>query len=327
MIIGAGAVGTILAGYLLRARRPVRMYIRERDVERFGHAQQLVIERATGGPPLRCGKPALTTRIELADVSHLFLCVKYPDLDAALDLLPEPLPEHLTIVSTLNGVGALRRIRERFPGARAVGMTIMFNAQLLEPLHARITTRPQVLVAGDDPALPELFRGSGMQVLRARSEAVAWGKLLINLANAVCACTHATFHELLTHPDLRAIYVAVLDEAVAVLRAADVQYELPAPLPWPLYRLLLRHGGPLPWWFARLRNGLQAGSYPSMVADVVAGRPTEVDQLNGEIVALARRAGVEAPLNARLVSLVHGMREQPHPDFLSPAELRLQLGL
>ena len=60
LIIGAGAVGTILAGYLGRARRPVRLYLREKDVDRFQHAQHLLIDRVTGGPPIQTGKPALT---------------------------------------------------------------------------------------------------------------------------------------------------------------------------------------------------------------------------------------------------------------------------
>ncbi len=327
LIVGAGAVGTILAGYLARAKRPVRMYIREKDLDAFQHAQQLLIDRVTGGPPLKCSKPALTTKLDLAGERHVFICVKYPALDAVLDALPTPLPENLTLVSTLNGVGALRRIRERFPEQPTAGMTIMFNAQLLEPLHARITTKPQVLINSDDRELLQLFDGSGMQVKQAGSEAAAWGKLLINLANAICACTHTTFKDLLTDRDLRRVYVRTLDEAVRTLEAAGVDYELPLPLPYRAYRYLLLFGGPLPWWFARLRNGLQAGSYPSMVADVVTGRRTEVDQLNGEIVALGQRCEVPTPINAQLVELVETIAAQTHPDFLTPAELRRALGL
>lgn len=327
LIIGAGAVGTILAGYLSRARRPVRLYLRDKDVERFQHAQHLLIDRVTGGPPIQAGKPALTTRLDLSEERYLILCVKYPALDEVLDSLPTPLPEQLTIVSTLNGVGALRKIRERFPGQHTATMTIMFNAQLLEPLHARITTKPQVLINTDDRELLSLFQSSGMQVTHAGSEAAAWGKLLINLANAICACTHTTFKDLLTNPDLRVVFTSTLDEAVATLAAAGVDYELPMPVAYPVYRRILLHGGPLPWWFAKLRNGLQAGSYPSMVSDVVAGRKTEVGQLNGEIVALGAKHGVATPINAQLMELVETFSGQSHPDFLTPAELRRQLEL
>jgi 2-dehydropantoate 2-reductase len=219
----------------------------------------------------------------------------------------------------------LRRLGERYPAGRAANMTIMFNAQLCAPLHARITTKAQVIVGGQDARLSGLFKDSGMQVKRADGEAAAWGKLLINLANAVCALTHTTMQDLLTGPDLRAIYAAVLDEAVGVIERAGISYRLPMPLPYRLYRQLLLRGGPLPWCFARVRNGLQEGAYPSMVADVEGGRRTEVGQLNGEIVDLGRAQGMPTPINERIVFLMRELEGKLPPPYLEPSELRARL--
>lgn len=328
LIVGAGAVGTILAGYLTAARQPVKLFTRAKDVDAFQHAQHLAVDRVTGGPPLLGHKPSLTTALdELDDVRYLVICVKYPALDEVLDALPQQLPQNLTLVSTLNGVGAIRKMRERYPDQPSAVMTIMFNGQLLEPLHARITTKPQVLIDSDDKQLLGLFDGSGMKVTRAAGEAAAWGKLLINLANAIGAVTHTTFKDLLTDPDLREVFTATLDEATDTLSAAGIRYELPVPLPYRAYRQLLLNGGPLPWWFAKLKNGLSDGSYPSMVADVDAGRPTEVRQLNGEIVSLGERHAHPSPINARLCELVEAMGQAPQPQYLSPAELRGHLGV
>jgi 2-dehydropantoate 2-reductase len=63
----------------------------------------------------------------------------------------------------------------------------------------------------------------------------------------------------------------------------------------------------------------------SMWEDLQAGRPTEVDELNGEVVRLAQRLGRTAPVNARLVELVHaaesgGRRRWSGPELL--AQLR-----
>jgi 2-dehydropantoate 2-reductase len=328
LIVGAGAVGTILAAYLAAAHRPVKLVIREKDVPKFETARQLTVERVgRGRPPLEVHKPALTTALDLEGIEYLLICVKFPALEDLLKQLPDKLPAGLTVVSTLNGVGALRRVRERFPDSAVAGMTVMFNGQMLEPLHARITTKPQVLIGSDDEKLLGLFGDSGMQVIRARGESAAWGKLLINLANAVCAITHTTFKDLLTDPDMRAIYAAVLDEAVGTLEHAGIHYQMPMPLPYAVYRGLLLHGGPLPWWLAKIRNGLQEGSYPSMVADVEAGRPTEVGQLNGEIVCLGQELKQPAPHNARILSLVQKMEGKAPPPYLTPAELRTRLGV
>lgn len=326
LIVGAGAVGTILAGYLDAAKQPVKLFTRAKDVDAFQHAQNLSVDRITGGPPLIGHKPGLTTSLEdLADVRYLIICVKYPALDEVLGSLPANLPPDLTLITTLNGVGAIRKIREHYPNQPSAVMTIMFNGQLLEPLHARITTKPQILIDTDDKQLLQLFNGSGMKVTRAAGEAAAWGKLLINLANAIGAVTHTTFKDLLTDPQLRQIFTATLDEATATLEAAGIRYELPVPLPYRAYRQLLLNGGPLPWWFAKLKNGLSDGSYPSMVADVDAGRPTEVRQLNGEIVSLGKQHGHATPINQRLCELVEAIGETDTPQFLSSSQLHQRL--
>lgn len=328
LVVGAGAVGTILSAYLTAAKRePVKLYVRDRDIVALQTVQNIRVEHAGAAcPTVVAPKPLLTRSLSLDEVDYLLLCVKFPSLDEVLDQLGT-VPARCTIVSTLNGVGALRRIRERFPDACVVPMTIMFNGQLLEPLHVQITTRPHVLIGSDDERLLKAFGDSGLQVTRVAGESAAWGKLLINLANAICALTHTTFKDLLTHPDLRAIYVAVLDEAVALLDCSGIVYKLPMPIPYAVYRALLAGRTRLPWWFAKLRNGLQDGSYPSMVADVDSGRKTEIGQLNGEIVCLGLEHKVSTPVNARIVSLIQKIEGQVPPSYLTPAELRARLGV
>lgn len=326
LLVGAGAVGTIVAGHLAAAaREPLAIYTRDKDFATLERLAELRVDRV-GGQPLAVPRPALHRSLALEGVDYLLIGVKFPQLATLLDQLG-PIPPTCTLVSTLNGLDALRLIRRRLPQARLLPMTIMFNGQLLAPLHAQITTRAQLYLGGEDARLKAAFAGSGMAVKTAQGDAAAWGKLLINLANALCATTHTTFRDLLTQPDLRASYVAVLDEAVQLLRATGTPFQLPMPIPYGVYRQLLAGRSPLPWWFARLRNGLRDGAYPSMVADVEAGRPTEVDQLNGEVVRLAEAAGLPAPVNGRLVGLVHAIEGQQAPAYLSAADLRRQLGV
>jgi len=326
LIIGAGAVGTILATYLRAAGQPVTLLIREKDRLAYGAVNELRTD-AVNGPAVVAPRPTLQTRLDLANVDYVFICVKFPALAALLDQLPSTLPDTVTVVSTLNGLSGLRMIRKRFPDARVVPMSVMYNGQLLGPLHAQITTKPIVVVGSDDRRLLGLFGDSGMVVKRAHGEDAVWGKLLINLANAICALTHTTFQHLLTRKDLREIYAAVLDEAVATLERAEIRYQLPMPIPYKVYRLILKHGGPLPWWFAKARNGLQPGSFPSMVADVDQGRQTEVGQLNGEIVAVAASRGIPTPINSRIVELVREIEGKKASRYWLPHELKQQLRL
>jgi len=328
LLVGAGAVGTILSAYLMAAgREPLRLYARPKDLAALQPVSGLQVDYSKPGQaPLRTARPELTGSLDLDGVDYLVICVKYPALGALLDQLP-PIPPGCTVVSTLNGIAGLRLLRQRLPQARIVPMTIMYNGQLLGPLHAQLTTRAQVFIGSDDARLLGALQGSGMSVSRAQGDASAWGKILINLANAVCAITHTTFKDLLTQPELRDSYAAVLDEAIATLTQAGIPYKLPMPLPYPLYRRLLTRGGPLPWWFAKLKNGLQEGAYPSMVADVEAGRQTEVAQLNGEIVALGRERDLATPVNDTIVELVQAMEGRLPPPYVTPAQLRARLEL
>jgi 2-dehydropantoate 2-reductase len=331
LLIGAGAVGSVLITYLSRAaREPLRLYMRDKDRTAMTGAPQAQVDSVDGRPLLTAPKPELVGSTDLSGVSYLFLCVKFGDLERVLDGLPSPaeFPKSCTVVSTLNGIEALRVLRRRLPGVRIVPMTIMYNAQWLGPLHAQITTKPVVVLGGEpDARLQASLAGSGMQVLVAQGDEAVWGKLLINLANAVCAITHSSAHELLTLPALREVFVAVLEEALTVLNQSGVAYQWPMPIPFKAYRALLKHGGPVGWWLAKTKNGLRKGSYPSMVSDVEQGRPTEVIQLNGEIARLGAEHSIDTPLASQIVSLVQELVNRKPPRYLSPEQLRQALGI
>jgi 2-dehydropantoate 2-reductase len=331
LIVGAGAVGSVLIAYLSQAgREPLRLFMREKDRPLMTAARNAQVDSPDGARLVAAPKPALVERMDLAGVDYVFLCVKFGDLERVLDSLPASgdFPAACTVVSTLNGVEPLRVLRRRLPGVRVVPMTIMYNAQWLAPLHAQLTTHPAVVLGGEpDARLAASLQGTGMQVQQAPGDEAVWGKLLINLANAVCALTHSSVHELLTQPQLRRVFLAVLDEAVAVLQKSGVPFQWPMPMPFPLYRALMLHGGPLVWWLARAKNGLREGSYPSMVSDVALGRSTEVLQLNGEIARQGAAHGVPTPLSHRIVELVQALAQHQPPRYLTAAELKVALGV
>jgi 2-dehydropantoate 2-reductase len=328
LIVGAGAVGTTLAAFWAAGHKLVGLYARPKDAAVFGAVAQIRVEPArAGGAVIAAPRPTLVRSLDLAGVQAVVLGVKYPALDAVMDALPSSLPAGCTIVSTLNGLESVRRLRQRFPGSPVVPMSVMFNAQVLGPLHTAITTRPEVVLGSRDPALAALLGNCGLKLTTTQGEAVAWGKLLINLANPICALTHLTFRELFLDPDMKRVYTAILDEATGALAAAGIPFHLPLVVPYSAYRWMLLHGGALPWWFAKLKNGLNEKVYPSMVSDVDAGRTTEIAYLNGEIVRVGREAGFATPLNARLVEWVEAARGQAPPRYRSARELRLNLGL
>lgn len=322
LIIGTGAVGTILAAYLSKARHKVLCCVREEELADFEAAPKLKVERVNGGPPLEFPPPPLIVQPQLEGMSYVFICVKYPDLDAVMAALPEEIPAGVTLVACMNGIGAAHRLRQRYPDTPVAQMTIMFNARLYEPLHVRITTRPEVHINTNDKALLEQFNRSGMTARRAEDESVAWGRLLISLQNAVCAITHSNFKAVYINRDLNRALLASVDEAVAVLDHASIRYRLPvAFLPYSLVRGMLRSGR-IAWWWGKVRAGWTEESFPSMVADIDRGHQTEIGQLNGEIVRIGAEQGVPTPVNSKIVELVQAMEGKPGGPYKSPLDLR-----
>ncbi len=324
-VIGAGAVGTILAAHLAETRHNTRLIVRDKDVDRMAGVDCLRVDRVNAHGCLELPKPAISTQYEFEPGDVVLICVKHRDLDTVRQHLEASGVEELILVPCLNGVSAAACLRRHFPMAEVALLTIMFNAQLLEPLHARLTTKPEVLLNSHNKALFQLLSESGLVVKQAEDESVAWGKLLINLANALCALTHTTFKDVLSEPDMRTCFVRVLDEATSIMDKAGIDYDLPIALPYGAYRMLIQHGGPIPWWFARLKNGLTESAYPSMVADIECGKETEVAQINGQIVEMAKEHGLSAPVNALIVEMVTALHGEPQDYFLSPRALRERL--
>ena len=149
-----------------------------------------------------------------------------------------------------------------------------------------------------------LVKGPGTLRLSDDMPGVAWGKLLINLNNAVNALSGRTLLEQLNDRDYRRVFAATQIEALELLDAAGIEPAKIGPFP----PRLIPHVIAAPdWLFKRTVLRMQKISpeaRSSMADDFAAGRPTEIDWLNGEVVRLAAKLGRKAPVNQRIVELV-----------------------
>jgi 2-dehydropantoate 2-reductase len=117
-----------------------------------------------------------------------------------------------------------------------------------------------------------------------------WTKVVFNSATSpLSALTGLTVGQVCTHPDLRPQVSALIAEARAVCRALGVELTRD---PEDAVQEAVREA----FWHK-----------PSMLQDVLGGRATEVDVLNGGIAAQGRAAGVPTPLHDVMVALVHGL--------------------
>ncbi len=150
----------------------------------------------------------------------------------------------------------------------------------------------------------QLTKGPARLTLARDMTSVAWGKLLINLNNAVNALSGETLLDQLGKRDFRRVVAASIVEALDLLKAAGIEPAQIGPIP---PRLLPHAIGAPDFIFKNLLLRVQkidAEARSSMADDFAAGRPTEIDYLNGEVVRLARSLGRDAPVNKAIVDLV-----------------------
>jgi 2-dehydropantoate 2-reductase len=216
--------------------------------------------------------------------------------------------EGALVISLQNGVGNLDLLKDEL-GNRfdiAQGM-VPYNVAYLGDGRFHKGVAGQVWVE-DRPETRELAKRVGSSPaglhLSSKMTAVIWGKLLINLNNAVNALSGRTLIEQLRERDYRRVVAASMREGLDLLRCAGIEPAKVGPVPPQLLPAVI--GSP-DWLFNKLFLKIQkidAKARSSMGDDLAAGRTTEVDYLNGEIVRLAERLGANAPINRRIVELI-----------------------
>lgn len=325
-IFGAGSIGCFIGGAWAAAGVPVRFVGRERIAAEIARHGLTLTDYSGWRKRLTPEQVDFSTKpAALADADIVALCVKSTGTAAAAKEIARNAKKGALVVSFQNGVGNVDAIRSilkhRF---EAVAGMVSYNVAALG--HGRFHKGVAGdLIAEDVPALRALAEriGDGPARLRLSSDmpAIAWGKLLINLNNAVNALSGRTLLEQLRERDYRRVVAASIVEALELLDAAGIEPAKIGPVP----PRLLPHVIASPDLvfnnlFLRIQK-IDARARSSMADDLKAARPTEIDYLNGEVVKLARKLGRRAPVNEAIVSLVR-QAEAGVEHLWEPAKLR-----
>ncbi len=290
-IVGLGSIGGVVAGMLGAAGRHDIVACVRRSVTR------LVLERPEG--PTECPMRALTDPAEAKPVDWVLLCTKAQDTASSASWLARLCGPATRVAALQNGIDHAERLAPFVGQATVVPVIVYYNGERLAPDHVRY--RPggdDDFAVGDDAAgraFAALLDGTPMRVLASGDfKTLAWRKLLLNAAgNPVSALTlrrNAVFQR----ADVKALLLALLDEAAAVGRADGAKLAADEP-----ERSLAR----------LLAIPPDAGS--SMYFDRLAGRPLEIEALTGAVVAAGERRKVATPLLRMLLTLARAASDAP----------------
>lgn len=325
VVLGAGSVGGFIGGAWHAAGLNVSFIGRDRiaaDVAEHGMRLTDLDGWSAVIPPQEAHFSTKPAALAKADI--VLLCVKSGDTAAAAKQIAIHAKRKPAVISFQNGVSNADVLKRLLPKHEVVQGVVPFNVTYNGGgrWHKGVSG---TLVAGDRPVTRALAGrlASGPAQLRLAGDmaAVAWGKLLLNLNNAVNALSGKTLIEELGERDYRRVVAASIIEALELLDAAGIEPAQSGPIP---PRLLPHAIGAPNFIFKNLLLRIQkidAKARTSMLDDLEAGRPTEIDYLNGEVVKLAERLGRDAPVNRAIVDLVR-QREAGVEHLWSAADLR-----
>ena len=331
-IIGTGAIGSVVGGLLTKAGHDVTL------VDQWpAHVEAMKKNglRLSG----TCGDHVIPVRAlhvhEAQGIREpfdaVFIAVKGYDTEWATHLGLRYLGPEGPVVVFQNGVND-ERVAAIAGQARTLGCVITIGAGMYEPGHAMRTDTGTVgfkigELDGVDSArareLVAILNAVAPSTVTTNLMGERWSKLAVNcMANPLAGLSGLGSMEIRTQSLPRRIAIRIADEVIRVGRACGHEVE-------PIFGIAAQRfvdaaaGRGLPEVEADMAAGAKSlsGGRPSLLQDVMRGRRTEIDSLNGYVCAQGQRVGVATPLNEAVVAEVnrHGVGTlRPDPKNLEP---------
>jgi len=324
-IAGAGSIGCFVGGMLVAGGRRVALLARPR----------VIAEIEAGGlrPTSFEGfdQTIMRDRFALSENPHLFedagivlVTVKSADTAAMADIIARYAPSDAVIVSLQNGVGNTAVLRHHLPGRRVLGGMVPFNVMALGKGRFHRATSGDIVIEQDEARTAEKLSVPGLTMRTSDNiDGVQWGKLLLNLNNALNALADLPLRRQLAQRSWRRLFADQVAEGLAAIRADGIKPVSPTPIPFSWLPPLLRLPDPVFEVLLGRTMKIDPEARSSMWEDLKHGRRTEIDYLQGVITGIAQRRGLAAPLSRRIVELIRqAERDAKGSPGLTPEQIR-----
>jgi 2-dehydropantoate 2-reductase len=292
-VVGGGVIGSLFAAHLSRV---AEVWVLTRRTE---HAEALERDglRVTGRATFTARVHATADAEALPDASLTIIATKGTQLEEAAAALERRVPGSV-VVTVQNGLGAEGIVRRHGDWPLVSGVTFMSGTRH-DDTHVEYILDTETWLGPYNgipvervEAIAQLLEDAGLKARAfADLEPAQWSKLIFNATvNAVAALTGLPhdrhFAEEGELGDLGHLVHALVDEGKAVAAAAGIELHED---PWEMNVHATRRG---------------SAHYPSMLEDVEAHRPTEIELITGALVREAERLNVPVPLHTTLYRLV-----------------------
>lgn len=330
LVIGAGAIGCLLGGKLAQASNTVTLVGRHAFAEAVRlHGLQLSDEQ---GEHLITNVRAVTSLADAYDGPDTFydlavLTVKsYDTENAVAELIAAAPPDaRPAVLSMQNGIGNEAIVARSIDPACIIAGTLTTPVSVLTPGHIKID-RPSYTLAISPwtknvsttliDATHHAFAAAGFSVhTYERAAGLKWSKLLLNMmGNATSAILDQVPGELFNDSRLLDLEIAAWREAFAVMRAAQISPVNLNGYPLSLLARLINFvpNAALRPILRRQAARARGSKAPSLLIDLRSGKTrSEIDYLNGAVVANGERYKVPTPVNRVLTEIYRRLLSMP----------------
>ena len=296
-VVGCGAVGSLFAANLAQLE-DVEVWAFDLDGEHVAAINEHGL-RLSGAGEVVGELRATTNADDLPPSDFGIVATKCMHTAAAIEATA-PAFAAGAVCSVQNGVGNEEAIAQRVE--RVIRGTTFPAGRVVEPGHVQWDVKGDTTVGPFEPSPAPMAEVGRLAEACTRAglptEAVAdargpqWRKLIFNAAtNPIGALTGLTHGRVCEDPGLRRLVSQLVDEGKAVAAAQGIELDADP-------EELIDHAA---------RPDVAYDHKASMLQDVEARRPTEIDYLNGGIVRFGREQGVPTPLNEAVTALIKGL--------------------
>jgi 2-dehydropantoate 2-reductase len=294
-VVGAGAMGSVYAGLLGDAGNEVwAVDVWAEHVEAI-RRRGLVVEGASGHRTVRVRATSDAAEVGVCDL--VVVATKAVDVEAAAAASRPLVGQDTVVLPIQNGLGSADRIAAVLGDERvAIGVAGGFGASVVGPGHVHHNGWELVRLGERHRPATDRIRAiaatwadAGFRVqVYDDVDRLVWEKLVCNACfSGTCTILERTIGEVLDDPASWQVASACARETFDVARARGIALGLDDPVA-----------------YARAFGEKIPDARPSMLLDVLAGRPCEIDVINGAIGPAAREVGLEAPVNEVVTALV-----------------------
>jgi 2-dehydropantoate 2-reductase len=294
-VVGTGAMGSVYAGLLADAGNEVWAIDAWAEHVEAMRARGLRVEGASGDRTVRVNATSDTADAGVCEL--VVIATKALDVEAAAQAAKPLLGPDTVVLPIQNGLGSADRIARILGEDRvAIGVAGGFGASLLGPGHAHHNGWELIrLGERGGPVTPRIRRiaetwaDAGFRVQAYDDvDRLVWEKLVCNVCfSGTCTILERPIRGVLEDEAAWEVASRCAQEAYDVARARGIALSFDDPVAY-----VRAFGEKIP------------DARPSMLLDQLAGRPCEIDVINGAIPPAAREVGLTAPANETVTALV-----------------------